>query len=147
MGQVNTMSSTAFLKTALRIESQLMLFGELAMGKAVAQETIGNRVARLRKDKGMTQTELAETLAVSQPVVSDYENDVIGLDSARIVQLAQVLGVSADEILGLEKATRAASTGIGNRRLYRQLQSIDRLPKRDQEALFRTIDAFLSKAT
>lgn len=117
------------------------------MGKAVAQETIGNRVARLRKNKGMTQTELAEALAVSQPVVSDYENDVIGLDSARIVQLAQVLGVSADEILGLEKAASASSAGIGNRRLYRQLQSIDRLPKRDQEALFRTIDAFLSKAT
>ena len=116
------------------------------MAKAVMQETMGNRIARLRKDKGMTQTELAEALGVSQPVVSDYENDVIGLDSARIVQLAQILGVSADEILGLEKAIKATSAGMGNRRLYRQLQSIDKLPKRDQEALLRTIDAFLSKA-
>ncbi len=38
-------------------------------------------------------------------------------------------------------------TVVKNRRLYRQLQDIDRLPKRDQEALFRTIDAFLSKAS
>ena len=116
------------------------------MGKAVMQETIGNRIARLRKDKGMTQKELAEALGVSQPAVSDYENDAIGLESTRIVQLAQILGVSADEILGLEKAIKATSAGMGNRRLYRQLQSIDKLPKRDQEALLRTIDTFLSKA-
>lgn len=140
------MSSTALLKTSLRIGSQLPLFGELAMAKVV-QESMGSRIARLRKDKGMTQSELADALGVTQPVVSDYENGVIGLDSARIVQLAQILGVSADEILGLDKMTKASSAGIKNRRLFRQLQSIDKLPKRDQEALFRTIDAFLSKAS
>ena len=31
-------------------------------------------------------------------------------------------------------------------RLQRRIQEIEKLPKRDQEALFRTIDAFLSKA-
>ena len=115
------------------------------MGNA-AQETIGSRIARLRKDKGMTQKELAEALGVTQPAVSDYENDEIGLESIRIVQLAQILGVSADEILGLEKAGKTTSVGIKNRRLFRQLQSIEKLPKRDQETLLRTIDAFLSKA-
>ena len=116
------------------------------MAKALTQESTGSRIARLRRDKGMTQTEIADALGVSQPVVSDYENDVIGLDGTRIVQLAQILGVSTDEILGLGKATKATSAGMANRRLYRQLQSIDKLPKRDQEALLRTIDAFLSKA-
>lgn len=146
MRQANTMSTAALLKTGLRIDRQLPLFGELAMSKAAAQERIGARIARLRKDKGLTQTELAQALGVSQPVVSDYENDVIGLDSERIAQLAQVLGASADELLGMEKPARTA-TAIKNRRIYRQLQSIDKLPKRDQEALARTIDAFLSKAS
>lgn len=41
----------------------------------------------------------------------------------------------------------SSAAAIKNRRIYRQLQSIDRLPKRDQEALARTIDAFLSKAS
>jgi DNA integrity scanning protein DisA with diadenylate cyclase activity len=52
---------------------------------------------------------------------------------------------SADEILGLEKSARTTNA-IKNQRIYRQLQSIDRLPKRDQEALARTIDAFVAKA-
>jgi transcriptional regulator with XRE-family HTH domain len=141
------MSTTEPLKTGLRIEGQLVLYGELAMAKAIEKtETIGSRIARLRKDKGMTQTELADALGVSQPVVSDYENDVIGLDSERIRQLVEILSASADEILGLEKLTKREVT-VKNRRLYRQLQDIDKLPKRDQEALLRTIDAFLSKAS
>jgi hypothetical protein len=36
---------------------------------------------------------------------------------------------------------------IKNCRPYRQLQSIDKLPKRDQQAPLRTVDVFLSKAS
>jgi len=93
----------------------------------------------------VTQADLALALGVSQPVVSNYEHDVIKLSGETIVSLAQILGASADELLGLEKPARAAGATIKNRRIYRQLQSIDRLPKRDQEALARTIDAFLAK--
>jgi len=56
------------------------------------------------------------------------------------------LGVSADELLGVTKAP-ANNGPIKNRRLYRQLQNIEKLPKRDQQALLRTIDAFLAKAS
>jgi len=140
------MSTAALVKTGPRIDLQLPLFQELAVSKAVPQETIGARIARFRREKGMTQVELAQGLDVSQPVISDYENDVIKLSGETIIQLAQILGASADELLGLEKPTRAVG-GVKNRRIYRQLQSIDKLPKRDQEALARTIDAFLSKAS
>lgn len=139
------MSTTELVKTAPRIDRQLPLYEELAVARTEA-ETIGARIARLRREKGMTQVELAKALDVSQPVVSDYENDVIKLSGETIVALTQILGASADEILGLEKPARAAGATIRNRRIYRQLQSIDRLPKRDQEALARTIDAFLSKS-
>lgn len=137
------MSTTELLKTAPRIDCQLPLYEELAVSKAA--ESIGARIARLRREKGMTQVELARALDVSQPVVSDYENDVIKLSGETIAALCPILGASADEILGLEKPTRAMGATIKNRRIYRQLQSIDRLPKRDQEALARTIDAFLAK--
>jgi hypothetical protein len=36
-------------------------------------------------------------------------------------------------------------TQIKNRRLYRRMQQIERLPRRDQDALLRTIEAFISK--
>lgn len=92
----------------------------------------------------MTQAELAERLKVSQPVVSDYENDVIRIPADMVVQLAEILGVSADAILGL-KSEAQKNGSVKNRRLLRQVQAIDKLSKRDQQALLRTIDAFLSK--
>lgn len=140
------MSTTALPETALRIDRQVFLFEDLTMAKGASQETIGTRIARLRRDRGMTQAELARLLNVSQPVVSDYENDVINVSAETVGQLAVIFKASADEILGLEQPARTSTT-IKNRRLYRQLQSIDKLPKRDQQALLRTIDAFLSKAT
>ena len=138
------MSTAALSETGLRLHPAFPLLGENAVAKAT--ESIGTRIARLRRDKGMTQTELAQALDVSQPVVSDYENDVIKVSGETVIQLAQVLGTSADEILGLERPAKSGAP-IKNRRLYRQLQNIEKLPKRDQQALLRTIDAFLSKAS
>lgn len=107
-------------------------------------ETIGERLARMRKDRGITQQEMAELLGTSQPIVSDYERGELRLHGELIVKIAGILGVSGDELLGLERVSR--SSAVSNRRLARRIQQIDQLPKRDQEALLRTIDAFLSKS-
>jgi transcriptional regulator with XRE-family HTH domain len=107
-------------------------------------ETIGERLARMRKERGITQQEMAELLSTSQPIVSDYERGELRLHGELIVKIAGILGVSGDELLGLERVSR--SSAVSNRRLARRIQQIDQLPKRDQEALLRTIDAFLSKS-
>ena len=60
-----------------------------------------------------------------------------------IVKLAEILDCSADELLGLRE--RRATTNGGNRWILRRLPQIELLSKGDQEALRRTIDAFLSK--
>jgi len=108
-------------------------------------ESIGERLARLRRERGITQAELAEKLGIVQPVVSDYERGELRLHGQLIVELTKILGVSADELLGIE-ATRKATSPTGSRRLLRRVQELDRLPKRDQQAVLRTIDAFLVKA-
>jgi len=115
------------------------------MAKA-AVETIGERIARLRKERGITQKELADLLRVTQSVVSDYERGELRVHGELLVRLAEILRVSANEILGLEKNGKTEAA-VKNRRLQRRLQAIDKLPKRDQEALLRTIDAFLAKAS
>ena len=104
-------------------------------------ETLGRRLARLRKERGFTQVELAEKLGVIQAIVSDYERGKLRPHYEMIVRFATVLQVSADEVLGLAgpKKTNAPV----NRRFLRRLQDVDKLPKRDQDALLRTIDAFL----
>ena len=111
---------------------------------ATPAETVGQRLARLRRERGLTQVELAERLGIAQPIVSDYERGELRLHGQLIVRLTEILGVSADELLGLTPTPAAGP--LAQRRLVRRLRAIDRLPRRDQQALFRTIDAFLKSA-
>lgn len=62
-------------------------------------ETIGSRIAKYRKEKGMTQEELASRLGVSSQAVSKWENDLSCPDISLLPQLCQVLEVSTDELL------------------------------------------------
>ncbi len=136
------MSNPAITELGFTIPPSIHCLGELFV--AEREGSIGARISQLRKDKGMTQKELAERLEVSQPVVSDYENDVIRLPADIVGEIAQILEVTSDELLGLKREARSSGS-VKNRRLSRRLQAIDALPKRDQEALLRTIDAFISK--
>jgi transcriptional regulator with XRE-family HTH domain len=113
------------------------------LGRDVA-ETVGQRLARLRKERGITQGELAQRLGISQPNISFYETGELRLHADVIIELTHILGVSADELLGLEKAPRPAA--VKDRRVLQRLALIDRLPKRDRTALLRTINAFLAQS-
>ena len=62
-------------------------------------ETIGNRIAKYRKEKGLTQEGLAERLDVSSQAVSKWENDVSCPDIALLPQLCVELGITTDELL------------------------------------------------
>ena len=61
--------------------------------------TIGKRIALLRKEKGLTQEELATHMGVSPQAVSKWENDQTCPDISALPRLARLLGVSVDELL------------------------------------------------
>ena len=102
---------------------------------------LGKRIAALRKERGYTQVELAEQLGGIQAVISDHERGKLRPHPDMIVRLAKALRVSTEEMLGVKPPSTNGATG--SRRVRRRPQAIDQLPKRDQDALFRTIDVFL----
>ena len=63
------------------------------------EQTLGMRIALLRKQKPMTQEELAEKMEVSSQAVSKWENDLSCPDIQSLPRLAQLLGVTVDELL------------------------------------------------
>ena len=127
---------------------------ELAMPKAqpvLDESTItkqtGARLAAVRKARGITQIDLAAQLGITQSMLSKYERGGLRLHGALIVRIAELLAVSTDELLGVKAAAPAPIQVLKDRRLRRRIQQIDRLSKRDREALARTIDAFLARAS
>jgi len=89
-------------------------------------ETIAQHLGRLRREKGITQAEMAERLGISQPIVSDYERGELRLHGELIVKLVEILDCSADELLGVRE--RKATTCGGNRRMLRKAAKSWRLP-------------------
>lgn len=105
-----------------------------------SKEEVGQRIRTLREARGMMQVEIAKILGIDQSNVSAIERGVRGLTVHQTLKLARALRVSTDEILS-DMQTR--DDGPLDRRFLRRLQRVGQLPKRDQQALLRTIDAFL----
>ena len=63
------------------------------------KKTLGSMIAELRKEKGMTQADLAEKMGITDKAVSKWERDLSYPDITTIPKLADILGVSADELL------------------------------------------------
>lgn len=62
-------------------------------------ETFGKAIAKLRKEKGMTQKELADLLGVSDKAVSRWENDKNYPDIETLRRISTTFRVSIDELL------------------------------------------------
>lgn len=61
--------------------------------------TIGKRIAALRREKGLKQDDLAGMLEVSPQAVSKWENDQTCPDISLLPGLANILGITVDELL------------------------------------------------
>ena len=110
----------------------------------LGEETLGQRIARLRKERGYTQVELAEKIGIIQTLVSEYERDKLRLHAEMLVRFARALEVSTDELLGLQSSGN--HPGKPSLKILRRLNKIDALPVAQQKTLLKTIDTFLKGA-
>ena len=67
------------------------------------ENTLGKRLAALRREKGMKQDELSELLGVTPQAVSKWENDQTCPDISLLPSLAKIFGISVDELLSGKK--------------------------------------------
>ena len=63
------------------------------------KKTLGMTISTLRKEKGMTQLELAEQLGVTDKAVSKWERDISCPDINTLPRLAEILGVSINDLM------------------------------------------------
>lgn len=66
------------------------------------EQTLGKRIAQHRKRLGLTQDALAEKLGLTAQAVSKWENDLSCPDITMLPRLAEIFGISTDELLGME---------------------------------------------
>ena len=106
-------------------------------------QELGERITRLRKERNVSQAQLAEMLGVSQQLVAFYERGLRRMPIDLLPKAARVLGVSVEGLLGLkaENGKRGPTP-----RLQQQLERINRLPRSQQRFVMQMIDAVLTQA-
>ena len=70
------------------------------------KKTFGNKIVSLRREKGMTQSVLAEKMGVTDKAVSKWERDLSCPDVSSIPRLAEIFGISVDELMQVETASK-----------------------------------------
>ncbi len=67
---------------------------------------LGETISKLRKQKNMTQSELAQKLNVTDKAVSKWERNVSCPDVYTITKIAEIFNVSVDELMSAQKSSQ-----------------------------------------
>ena len=78
------------------------------------KKTLGTIIAEFRKQNGMTQLELAERMGVTDKAVSKWERDLSCPDINSIPNLAEILGVSVEELMQVKKEADAPASKVAD---------------------------------
>ncbi len=105
-------------------------------------EPFGRRLARLRRERAMTQAELAEKIGITRRMVIYYECESDRPPAHVIDRLSKVLKVSADALLGIRTITGDAPI---NFRIWRRFRIIEDLSAADRMAVWKFVQALVQK--
>jgi transcriptional regulator with XRE-family HTH domain len=103
-------------------------------------KTLGERMARLRKEQQITQVQMAKLLNISQQHVASYECGRRKIPVAALPKLVKILGVSLEELLGM-KSPKAKPGPVSA--FSRQVEQVKLLPKSKQKVVSEMVDAMI----
>ena len=81
------------------MRAAIELWTETMTDQTTFLKSLGERICRLRKERGLTQGQLGNTVHVTQQVIAEYEAGYRNIPVYRLVSLAEALGVSTEELL------------------------------------------------
>lgn len=103
------------------------------------------RLESLRKAKGLTQSQLGNLVGLSARMICHYEHHIKEIPSTKLLKIAEALGVSMDDLLGVKDIRTPLDPEYAA--LWRRLKKAELLPKKDQKALLYYLDALLQKVS
>ncbi len=106
--------------------------------------TVGQRIKRLRQERGWSQVQLGRRLNVHQKQISGYERDIHVPSTDLLIQIAKEFNVSLD-YLAFDDRDDLRSADISDRELLQQLAEIDQFSEQDKATVKAVLDTFIMK--
>ena len=104
---------------------------------------IGQRIAEARRRADISQRELARRLGVTQQTIATLERRTSTPRSATLLKIAEILGVSPNELLGVKDSGNGQGPARG--RAQQTFRAVALLPRRQQAKILEVVDALLAK--
>ena len=101
---------------------------------------IGSKITELRKNKGLSQAQLAEAVNASRDIIGKYERNDNSPSIEMALKIAKVFDVSVDYLLGEGKHANF------DKETLKRLADIGNLDQNTRNVLFDVIDTFLRDA-
>lgn len=122
-----------------------MVFATFHM-ESQAMTKFRENLAQIRKERRLTQMQLADLIDVQPRLISRWETGESKPQFDHIVQLAEVLQVSIDQLArGEDTAPADRRFDIRNKRLEELCRQIDALGEADQEVICHVMDSLIRK--
>lgn len=116
------------------------------MRKDIPKTEFGERLRQLRREKGLTQAQLASLSGISARMIAHYENYVKMPPIGKVKKLSEALTVTTDDLVGTtkpsKKQTAEEKTSYS---LMKRLRVVEKLPIRDQKVVFSLINSLAAK--
>jgi transcriptional regulator with XRE-family HTH domain len=105
---------------------------------------LGKRIIQLRKQKNMSQTDLAKMVGVSYAQIGRYEIKGAQPPAEVLKKIAGVLGTSVDYLVSGDSDEKARST-LNDAELLQQFKAVQQMDDEDKRVIKTMIDAFITK--
>ncbi|WP_196486370.1 helix-turn-helix transcriptional regulator [Burkholderia cepacia] len=106
---------------------------------------LGERMARLRKERSITQVQIAQILGITQQTYQSYEVGRRRLPVSLLPAIARALSVSLEDLFG-ESDGLARSKRGPTPKWQKQIEAIAQLPRAKQQFVAQMLDAVLAQA-
>ena len=103
--------------------------------------TLGEKIKFARMQKKISQAELSEKAGTHQKNISKYEKDLVVPSAVTLKNMADILEVTTDYLLG-----SGSETTIRDTALLKQFREVDHLVDSEKNALMTVISAFIRDA-
>jgi len=102
----------------------------------------GERLYAARVAAGLSQTQVAEKLGITQPSYADWERRMVALRPDHLPQLATILGVTVEQLLGAEPAPKRGNGPVGKAR--QMFERVSKLPRATQQRILANVEDALT---
>lgn len=150
MSSANFTAQTALVETARTIGSET-IGGTDEMPRPRTRKTLrpqsredaelGARLKTVRKERGVSQGELAEQIGINQQTISLYEAGALRIPAKELLKIADALKVSLAEMTG---KSRSAITSVQDKELRKMLSRVEQLPPRKRKQIAEYVE-FVAK--